>query len=216
MKGSLADFVMKKHSADKASLKVARKAFTTRRAKGGLGVQDVDIVAEGRQRWSNGWYAMLTSKQNNPQVIIHPDFLVASKFKAWYEEHCFEGGLLTNLLVPERNPMEYGPNTSRFVTKGMLSMLVRNKKEGEVRGVTNKLRDKLTSYYSRYYDMSLGKFKLVLCADADEAHFIWAKHHIDHLHLLAKDLPQQTKDSVKIYTDAIQQSIDTNTRVTIA
>lgn len=217
MKGSLADFVMKNHNKRKTAPVTTSSAFVARRPKGGIGLQDVDIARLGRPRWANAWYAMLADKHNNPSVQIHEDFLVASKFQTWYESNIFDGGFMTNLLTPEPVPNRYGPDNTFFVPKVIIGMLTRNVKSGEVRGVTFKSRAKDNSVYSRWFDVSTGKFVLTLCTTPDEAHFMWAEHFIEHLNYLAVNIPnEKTVAAIERYTDAIAGFIERRERITIA
>ncbi len=187
--------------------KTAKKSYGT--SKKCYGIGELDIDAEVGERWYNVWNNILYQIKNNGSGCC-TEWLTASKFKAWFDENYFEGGVLTNLLDPVREPNHYSPETSCIAPLALSKLVVRAGyvSRGSMRGVNVRPRNEHIAYAGICWNETLGKLTVHVAPSELEAHLMWAKSHIVRIRGVASTVPNEhTKAMVEKFIAAMEKDI---------
>ena len=173
----------------------------------GFGKLDIEVVPG--QRWYNAWNNILYQMKNNDYTCCE-EWLVASRFKEWFDKNYFEGGVLTNLFDPRRAPTHYSPETSVIAPQALAKLVVRSgyALRGSMRGVNIRHRAEHIAYSGIYWDPTRGKHVNRVAPSEIEAHLMWARAHVDRIRKAAETIPNDhTRQKIEEFCQAMEVDI---------
>lgn len=176
----------------------------------GIGILDIGPSNTDDRHWYNAWNNIVALVKKEGYTCCD-EWLTASKFKAWFDEHRCQYGSVTNLFSTVPEPKHFSPETTCIVPRTVAGLAVRTSQHGRVglRGVNYRQRANSWAYQAMLWD-PIKKRPVPTLTDTElGAHLMWGKSHVARIRAAIKDdvVNKNTKALIEKFCVAVEEYI---------